>query len=156
MVTEIVPQKLWSCAHNDIHQPHVVEKLINNGLRCIISILPAGRCNIWDINPKPDVHRVLVCLDDEYVSPVRIDYAVNLHVPTLIHCNAGKNRSTAVAACWLIKHCIFVYGDDLSAVPDRAIGWVVDRRTEALGWPPKISDVMRFNVKKYFKWLRCL
>jgi len=158
VITEVVPKRLWACAHKDIHEPHAMEKLIDQGLECVVSILPAGIYNICDIDPKPQVHKVLVCLDNSQVSPERIEGVVSLMAPTLIHCNAGKNRSTAIAACWLIKQCSFIYdrGGNTATIVNRAIDYVIEKRAATFGYLPQVTETMRHNVYKYFKWLRLL
>lgn len=139
---------LWSGPHQTVVTPDYLTRLVAQGLECIISILPVGNPGfpVDRIRPIPNAHRILTCMDDETVDPQRIHWLIDLPVPTLIHCNAGQNRSSMVAACWIIHH----RGMDA----DTALMKVIAKRSAVLGHEPRITPVMRENVHAYAKWFQ--
>lgn len=154
MYSEIVKGRLWSGPITCLHKP-VLSELIDKGVVCVISCMPIGQVGAFAIDSiavKPKAHHVLVTWDDEVVEPERIDYAIHLDVPTLIHCNAGENRSSALAACWLLKHD--GWHTHPSTTADDALDYVRLRRHETLHRPPRIDDAMIENVRRYSQWLR--
>ncbi|NIT77304.1 MAG: hypothetical protein GWN58_22895 [Anaerolineae bacterium] len=154
MYSEIVPGRLWAGSINSV-KPENMRALTDKGLVCVVSCLPIGQVGAFPpevIEPKPKAHHILTCWDDEVVEPKRIDYAIHLNVPTLIHCNAGQNRSTCIAACWLLKHDGWLTHP--STTWQEALVAVTLKRRELLGREPKVYDEMRENVRRYAEWLR--
>ena len=155
--SEIIRGRLWAGPMQSIISENLKE-LIDYGLVCVLSILPVGNFGfpLDRIDPKPKAHRVLVTWDDEDLDPERIDYAVHLNVQTLVHCNLGQNRSTALAACWLLKHEGWIthpsinLGDATAAVVDI----VVRARAKTLGAEPRLHAKMIENVVRYAEWLK--
>lgn len=49
-------------------------------------------------------HWVLKALDDDVLEPKAILEAIAPKCLTLVHCQLGQNRSTAIAVCWLMLH----------------------------------------------------
>jgi hypothetical protein len=145
--TEIVKGKLWSGPVQSI-MPENLRRVLDQGVVCIVSVLPIGQVGfpVDRIEPRPKAHHVLVAWDDDELDPQRIDYAIHLNVPTLIHCNAGENRSTTLAACWLLKH---ISGHSWAS----ALELVMQAREQELGRPPRVHDQMRQNVERYAAWL---
>ncbi len=152
--SEISTGRLWSGPIKSV-KPENLRPLMDKGLVCIVSCLPIGQVGAFPpemIEPKPKAHHILTCWDEEPVEPERIDYAIHLDVPTLIHCNAGQNRSSALAACWLLKHDGWLTHP--STTWKDALDYVILRRRELLGREPKIYDEMRQNVRRYAAWLK--
>jgi hypothetical protein len=116
-------------------------------MECIISVLPVGHPGfpVDKVLPVPNAHRILNCLDNDPVEPIRIHWLIDLPVPTLVHCNVGQNRSSMVSSCWLVLH------KKMDA--ESALRTVSAKRTATLGHEPRISEVMRQNVHTYATWL---
>jgi len=136
------------------------------GVKSVISIVPIASPGIFkadprSVIPRPLIHKVLFAWDDTVLAPDQIDVVIS-HPNTLssqgpvfstfIHCNSGENRSTALAACWLLRHTSV--GGLRHEAAEQAISRVYDARTETLGRPPKLHDVMRANVAAYASWLQ--
>jgi hypothetical protein len=153
MYSEIVKGRLWAGPIRCLKKETLTE-LIEKGVVCVVSCLPIGQVGAFaidSVSPKPKAHHVLVTWDDEVVDPERIDYAIHLNVPTLIHCNAGENRSTTLAACWLLKHD--GWHSHPSTTWEEALDYVVLRRRETLRREPRVYDEMRRNIQRYAAWL---
>jgi hypothetical protein len=155
--SEILPRRLWAGPVQSV-SPENLRELIDHGLVCVLSILPVGNFGfpLDRIDPKPKAHQILVTWDDEDLDPERIDYAIRIDKPTLVHCNSGQNRSTALAACWLLKHDKWLthpsinLGDATAAVVDI----VVRARAKTLGAEPRLHAKMIENVVRYAEWLK--
>jgi hypothetical protein len=152
--SEIVKDRLWAGPISSV-KPENLRPLMDQGLVCIVSCLPIGSVGAFApevIEPKPKAHHLLCCWDDEELEPERIDYAIHLNVPTLIHCNAGQNRSTTLATCWLLKHDGWATHPSVSA--GDALDLVIRERTKRLRREPRVYDEMRENIRRYAEWLR--
>lgn len=148
MYSEIVKERLWSGSIRCLQKPTLTE-LVDKGVVCVVSCMPIGQVGAFAIDavtPKPKAHRLIVMWDDEVLEPERIDYAIDLNVPTLIHCNAGENRSTTMAACWLLKHTTM-------QTATGALDFVERARARDLRRAPRVYDEMRKNVERYAEWL---
>jgi len=148
--TELIEGKLWAGSRHAVENGQHFRGLLEKGMVCTVSILPIGSPGAWPLESsfryKPPAMRVLIMGDHEEIPPTLIDHAVSMDAPTLIHCNVGQNRSTAIAACWLLKHGH--YDDD-----EIAWQYVVGRRTRDIGASPRVSKEMRQNVATYREWL---
>jgi hypothetical protein len=156
-VTEYVPGRLWSSGWRPVSDQDALRVLYGRGVECITTVTPIGQRCVWHIDgiePMPKYQRVLYCWDQSPLLPEQIDATVNLDVPTLIHCNAGKNRSTAIAICWLLRHVVDPeqYGTEESV--QQIIDDAIALRSKTIEQPELVSDVMVENVKKYAQWLR--
>ena len=139
---EIVPGKLWAGNIRSIQN-------IPAAARCVLSILPIGNRDIEETARKlrsviSIEHRILITGDFDSLPPLHIRHALRPEVPILIHCNAGYNRSTALAACWLLEFGGFTD-------PWAALQAVAGKRQADLGEPLKIFDAMEGNVERYAK-----
>jgi protein-tyrosine phosphatase len=144
----IVPGLLWSGSRR------VVEHPIPDLIEVIVSCLPIGRVPCHDSAHSiretigDRLHRIVVCGDHDPLPPEYIAHALDNHDatvrgsrPTLIHCNAGVNRSSTMAACWLVLH--------QGHTAARAIEQVINTRPEA-----EMSEAMRDNVVRVAQWCR--
>jgi len=140
----LVDGRLWSGPKSSVD--HIPE-LKNLGLEVLISVFPISH---WACDKTARLvrenlhgvrHRIVIAHDHDVLPPEYIDHAITTNAPTLIHCNAGENRSTAMACCWLIKH------EGWKA--DKALEYVLRERCLALGHEPRLFDPMRHNVYAY-------
>ena len=93
-------------------------------------------------------HRVLVTSDtDPHIPNEHIAHVLGDPAPTLIHCNAGQNRSTAMAACWLLMH------RDVGPDPQFVLRYVKHRREADLGNWPRVYAQMEATVIRFGKFL---
>jgi hypothetical protein len=99
------------------------------------------------------LHRILVTSDtDRSIPPEHIRHALDqTHLPTLIHCNAGQNRSTMLAACWLLLHRRPIGGEAGTAA--EALAFVSRARAAKLGKVPNVYPEMRATVERFADWL---
>lgn len=140
----LVDGRLWSGPKSAID--HVPE-LKQLGLEVIISVFPISHfacdktARLVRENLHGLKHRIVIAHDHDPLPSEYIDHALSTNAPTLIHCNAGENRSTAMACCWLIKH----EGWGVN----QAIDHVVRERYKVLGHEPRFFDTMRHNVYAY-------
>lgn len=144
--TELVPGLLWAGGLEAIAvTPTSVVKIIT------VLHTSAGAMN-YSV-----VHCWLRATNDEVLSPAQIEAAVAGKVPTLVHCQLGQNRSTAIAICWLRRN-LHVVGDVKLGNLDDTIRWVVEERTRDLKHlgraAAELSPAMRDNVNRYEEWLR--
>jgi hypothetical protein len=144
----MVHGKLWAGGREAVENQDFLAKLLSRGVRVVVSILPVGGLNIAYLRPKPPLWKLLIAEDNEELDPQYIDLAINLPAPTLIHCNAGQNRSTALAACWMMRHV--VSSEDPGAIMKRAIMM----RARDLGGQPRVFGEMHGNVASYGEWLQ--
>lgn len=100
------------------------------------------------------LHRILVTSDtDQSIQPEHIRHALDqTHLPTLIHCNAGQNRSTMLAACWLLLHGRPIERPMTKGLD--ALNMVARIRARTLGHTPKVYPEMQENVMRFAAWLR--
>jgi len=106
-------------------------------------------------NPGRELrHRILVTSDtDASIPPEHIRHVLDqTHVPTLIHCNAGQNRSTMLAACWLLLHRRPIEQPVIEGLD--ALNFVGRIRARDLGRPPKLYPEMQENVMRFAAWLK--
>ena len=152
--TEILEGRLWVGSIRSVAFRENLRELKDSGLKCVLSVLPIGKIGGWSpcqMEERVEAHRILFSWDDTELEPVWIERAIDLDVPTLIHCNSGKNRSTAIAACWLLRHHSSLFKSTLWT--DEAIEMVKSARDKTRGTPADIYPEMRENVKRYWHWL---
>ena len=132
------------------------EELVSKrGVRCCISILPIGRPGVSRadvLDPLPRYHRILHAWDDTVLQPDVIRAVIDLEVSTFIHCNSGENRSSMLAACWLLWHT----QPALAVNGEKAWKEVLASRAKTLGHEPKTRPAMHENVKKFADYLTVL
>ncbi len=141
--SEIVESRLWAGNLESVRSDIP-------GVQCVLSIFPVATSTEdirYSINGKK--HHILVAGDYNRIPPADIDSALDSDLPMLIHCNAGQNRSTALATCWLLRHGGFTDAAFASAV-------VLLKRAEDLGIPPRMTDVMWANIEEYAIYLSAL
>lgn len=130
------------------------------GVRDLTSIVPVARVGVFQadhpsLSPRPLLHRVFFSWDDTvWDDPLRVDLAINGCRPIFIHCNSGQNRSTALAACRVLRDMYAGGGEPCLTEPpfDVALTDVIGARQETLGHPPKVYPEMFRNVQRYSDW----
>ena len=149
----IVVGRLWSGPFQSLQELDDM-----SGLEVVVSILPIGSLPCDEtahtirqrLSGRGLRHRILVTSDHdnsipcEHIADVTRDPA-----PTLIHCNAGQNRSTMLAACWLLHR-----GTDDNA--EDALYRVSSARESELGFPPKVYPSMAATVARFEGYLKAL
>ncbi|HEU01423.1 hypothetical protein LCGC14_0273270 [marine sediment metagenome] len=155
--TCIVEGLLWAGSVRSLDLCTLLD-LQEQGLRRVISVLPIGNrpCDqsaefIRQLLARLKLqHRIVVSADDAALPPDYVAHALGDDLaPTLIHCNAGQNRSTALAACWLIHHRIGA-GTLLDAA--RALSCIMEQRARDLGAVPRLWPAMQANVEAFAAW----
>ena len=153
LATELVEGKLWAGSRRAVENGQYFRGLLEKGVTNVVTILPIGAPGAWPLETsfrfKPQSLRVLIMGDREEIPPQMIDSAIGAigsPVPTLIHCNVGQNRSTAVAACWMLRHG--------HAAAETVLDHVMGLRAVDIGALPRVSPEMRKNVENYAEWLK--
>ena len=140
--TELIPDRLWSGSREAVWPPLDESKLPPNTRIVSFVTLPTDYEHI-------DVY-MIDALDDDVLSPEDIHQALGpTKTPVVSICQLGQNRSSALAACYIIRH-------GYKAV-STAISFVEEQRTphlNAVGRSgAKVSPQMRANVYAYAAWL---
>lgn len=153
---------LWAGPYQALHE---IEEM--KGLETIISILPLGRerCNVTArairaylaLEGFTGEHRILVMDDDEpQLGNASILHCLKNSGPMLIHCNGGRNRSSMLAACWLIL--MRSRSGPPHTTPDEALEFVKQRRLpqfkEGPGREFYQDPNMIQTVHRFAKWLK--
>jgi len=154
----LIVSGLWAGPYRSLEEIDQME-----GLQTIISILPiaqipcdgsAATIRQWLARTAPHIrHRILVTSDTEpNLSPEYISHVVSFaKVPTLIHCNGGRNRSSMLAACWLLFY-------RKAASPEQALEIVKTQRLpqfkEAPGRRFYLDPAMIQTVHRFAAWLK--
>ena len=160
MKATLITPGLWAGSYGSLQSLDKFEEL-----EVVVSILPIGTrpadMSASDVRGHLDhfarwkgrklAHRVLVMSDvDALIPPEHIAHALGDNRPTLIHCNAGQNRSTAMAACWLLLH----RGHHWETDGQRVLAYVSRQRQADLGNPPRVYAQMEANVSRFAEWLK--
>ena len=151
--TELIPGKLWAGDAEGVHEAHAEEQALFG---------PEGRLTrvvtFVDIDLQGvDVRRVIAS-DDAKIEPE--DIAALLHVKRpatcsprfYCACQLGQNRSSAMAACFLLQ-------ENMShKTADEVIAFVEEYRTPDLASigrsGAKVSPQMRENVRAFARWIK--
>lgn len=143
----LVPNLLWACGWAEL--PALVDAV---DPECIVSVLPIGSKDptttaryIRGRIAGRARHRIVVAHDHDPLPPEYVDHALSFDGSTIVHCNAGANRSVALAACWRLRHDC---PDRRDLDPDAVIDHVIAVRRG------RVTDEMRENVRAYAGWLR--
>ncbi len=152
MKATLIAPGLWAGPFGSLQELDELEDLA-----VVVSILPIGTRDCAEsatfirgvLDGRELLHRILVTSDtDPHIPAEHIAHVLADRRPTLIHCNAGQNRSTAMAACWLLLH------QDAEPYPRSVLRYVMDKRAEDLGRAPKVYAQMEATVIRFGAWLK--